>query len=193
MAAPVVSINFKNIIAKIRKDNLLPENVLTKAINRGIRRSLYLMSNYAKEHHAYKDWKARARWELLHRGYGKGTGITKAIHFHSEKGKRNKRIQSGILYVDLQEAPWAKYQIEGTEGTSRPKFFFGRRTNEEYSAALDVVGHEFTHAVINYVVGPNGINDTLTYNGETGALNESYADIIGSIIEGKQDDNFWKF
>ncbi|MCL2336282.1 MAG: M4 family metallopeptidase [Firmicutes bacterium] len=73
------------------------------------------------------------------------------------------------------------------------------------SNALDVVGHEFTHAVISYIVGayplreinPFGdplFNYALTinvpttglfYKGETGALDEAYADIMGSLIENK--------
>ena len=55
---------------------------------------------------------------------------------------------------------------------------------------LDVIGHEFTHAVINYVVG-DGKNKTLTYSGESGALNEAYADIMGSLIEGKNGEGRW--
>ena len=43
---------------------------------------------------------------------------------------------------------------------------------------LDVEGHEFTHMV----VGNNG-NGGLTYQGESGALNESFADIMGTCIE----------
>ena len=43
---------------------------------------------------------------------------------------------------------------------------------------LDVVGHEFSHLVINY----NG-RGGLRYQGESGALNESFADIFGSSIE----------
>jgi len=43
---------------------------------------------------------------------------------------------------------------------------------------LDVVGHEFSHLVINY----NG-RGGLKYQGESGALNESFADIFGSSIE----------
>lgn len=43
---------------------------------------------------------------------------------------------------------------------------------------LDLVGHEYTHMVINY----NG-QGGLTYLGESGALNESFADIFGACIE----------
>ncbi len=42
--------------------------------------------------------------------------------------------------------------------------------------SIDVVGHEFTHAVVQ-----NTAN--LQYQGESGALNESFADIFGTAIE----------
>jgi bacillolysin len=43
--------------------------------------------------------------------------------------------------------------------------------------ALDVMGHEFTHAVVQSTAG-------LEYQGQSGALNESMADIFGSNIDG---------
>lgn len=48
------------------------------------------------------------------------------------------------------------------------------------SAALDVIAHEFTHAVINK-------SANLRYHNQSGALNEAYCDIMGNIIEGKND------
>ncbi len=42
--------------------------------------------------------------------------------------------------------------------------------------SIDVVGHEFSHAVVEYTAG-------LQYQAESGALNESFADIFGTAIE----------
>ena len=42
--------------------------------------------------------------------------------------------------------------------------------------SIDVVGHEFSHAVVNNTAD-------LQYQGESGALNESFADIFGAAIE----------
>ncbi|MBD5103517.1 MAG: hypothetical protein HDT47_01485 [Ruminococcaceae bacterium] len=72
--------------------------------------------------------------------------------------------------------------------SSLQQMVFGDAGN--YAAALDVAGHEFTHAVINYVVG-DGASRTLTYSGESGALNEAYADILGNLIEGKTNSGRW--
>lgn len=41
---------------------------------------------------------------------------------------------------------------------------------------LDIVGHEYTHAVTQYSAG-------LEYQGESGALNESFSDIFGEMVE----------
>ena len=62
---------------------------------------------------------------------------------------------------------------------------------KEYARALDALGHEFTHGVVQHRVGGG---KGLEYKGESGALNEAYADIIGDIIEGKLvvgDDSTW--
>ena len=85
----------------------------------------------------------------------------------------------------------------------RPQFAYGQGSN--FEVALDVVGHEYTHAVINYIVGVS--NDDLIERREdgtvslgmllpateseirsrrysqAGALNEAYADLLGSLIE----------
>ncbi len=49
-------------------------------------------------------------------------------------------------------------------------------TDEEYYNTLDVVAHEFTHGVVDFEAD-------LTYQGESGALNESFADIFGETCE----------
>ncbi|AKT43517.1 M4 family metallopeptidase [Chondromyces crocatus] len=44
------------------------------------------------------------------------------------------------------------------------------------ASALDVTAHEFTHAVTQY-------ESNLAYTGQSGALNESFSDIMGSLCE----------
>jgi len=48
---------------------------------------------------------------------------------------------------------------------------------------LDVEGHEYTHMVVNHIGNSNGIDSGLVYMGESGALNESFADIFGTCVE----------
>lgn len=45
-------------------------------------------------------------------------------------------------------------------------------------APIDVLGHEFTHGVTG-----TSVSGGLTYQGESGALNESFSDIFGEMIE----------
>ncbi|KAA5534228.1 M4 family metallopeptidase [Paenimyroides baculatum] len=63
--------------------------------------------------------------------------------------------------------------------------FYGRGSSMMHPVvALDVAGHEFTHMVVSR----NG-NGGLDYQGESGALNESFADIFGTAIEFYVNDN----
>lgn len=47
---------------------------------------------------------------------------------------------------------------------------------QEFSNSLDVMGHELTHGVVQYTAN-------LEYQGQSGALNEHFADVFGSLIE----------
>jgi thermolysin len=53
--------------------------------------------------------------------------------------------------------------------------WFGQRVSY-LAGALDVVAHELTHGVTDY-------SSTLIYQGEPGALNEAFSDIIGTSVE----------
>ncbi|HUM45762.1 MAG TPA: M4 family metallopeptidase [Chitinophagales bacterium] len=50
-------------------------------------------------------------------------------------------------------------------------------TTDDYNT-LDIIGHEYTHGVIEYAHF-----DALDYSDESGALNESFADIFGEMVE----------
>ncbi len=71
---------------------------------------------------------------------------------------------------------------------SREQLAFGDSGHLE--AAVDVIGHEFTHAVISFVVGGPEGGSVLDY-GESGALNEAMADIMGTLIENKSGSGRW--
>lgn len=55
-----------------------------------------------------------------------------------------------------------------------------------YASALDIVAHEITHGITDSVA-------RLEYQGESGALNESYADIFGVIISNWDEPNIAKW
>lgn len=60
-------------------------------------------------------------------------------------------------------------------------FVFGAGGDElsGFESAYDVVGHEFTHAVIQST-------SDLAYEGESGALNEHLADVFGELVQYRQ-------
>ena len=47
---------------------------------------------------------------------------------------------------------------------------------ERFTKPVDVLGHELTHAVTQYTAN-------LTYQGQSGALNESVSDVFGSCLK----------
>ena len=55
-------------------------------------------------------------------------------------------------------------------------FTIGGQTVDFLSGALDIVAHELTHAVTDYSSG-------LIYQNESGALNESFSDVMGTSAE----------
>lgn len=66
------------------------------------------------------------------------------------------------------------------------QFIFG--SSGGFEGALDIVAHEFTHGVVSYIVSDGG---SVLDHGESGALNEAYADILGNLIEGKTGSGRW--
>jgi bacillolysin len=70
---------------------------------------------------------------------------------------------------DAENAAWigkAQQMIYGDGGKIFKPLAYG----------LDVVGHEFTHGIIDNT-------SNLIYEGQSGALNESYADVFGALID----------
>ena len=49
-------------------------------------------------------------------------------------------------------------------------------TFDRFTKCLDVIGHELTHGVTQYEAG-------LAYRGQSGALNESFSDVFGSLVK----------
>lgn len=70
------------------------------------------------------------------------------------------------------------YENASWNGGDEAEFYFGSYKEFSFASALDIVAHEFTHAVTEYT-------SNLEYKNESGALNEAYSDIMASLIEGK--------
>jgi len=102
-----------------------------------------------------------------------GSGATydfflKVFRRHSIDG-RGMRIDSTVHYgTRFENAIWNGQQMVYGDGDGR---IFKR-----FTASVDVIGHELTHAVIQHTAA-------LGYAGQTGALNEHLADAFGMMVK----------
>jgi len=104
-----------------------------------------------------------------------GAGAT--YDFYQQVLQRNSidnkglRLDSSVHYsTKYNNAFWNGQQMVYGDGDG--KLFLG------FTGALDVIAHELTHGVTQYTV-PGG----LTYDGQSGALNESISDVFGSVVK----------
>ncbi len=89
-------------------------------------------------------------------------------HSHDSYDNNDAAIKSRVHYdVDYVNAFWDGTQLtygDGYSPTTTPL------------TTLSIVGHEFSHGVIEHTAG-------LVYSYESGALNESFADIFGTCVD----------
>jgi hypothetical protein len=83
---------------------------------------------------------------------GRGAVVTATVHYRR----------------DYDNAFWDGTQLVFGDGDGK---VFGR-----FTQPVDVLGHEFTHAVTQFTAG-------LTYSGQSGALNESVSDVFASCLK----------
>lgn len=93
---------------------------------------------------------------------------------YSEVFKRNSLDDNGMQLISsvhfghrTQNAFWNGFQMAYGDGDG--KIFL------RFTKSLDVVAHELTHGVVTHT-------SNLVYQGESGALNESFADVMSAII-----------
>lgn len=102
----------------------------------------------------YSSKLSRKSWD------NKGSDILAAINV-------NKFLAPFDITGQRQNAAWAK---------TRFLFGAGKKSGiDNIVNAIDVVGHEYTHAVIQ-------TSSNLKYEGQSGALNEHLADVFGAIV-----------
>jgi Zn-dependent metalloprotease len=82
---------------------------------------------------------------------------------------RGLRLDSTVHYdVGYDNAFWNGDQMIYGDG--------GGRLFNRFTVSIDVIGHELTHGVIQYDAG-------LIYRDESGALNESFSDVFGTLVK----------
>ena len=131
-------------------------------------------------------------WFGWDRGAVSAHANTAAVYdyYDTVLGRTSFDNAGALIEVSIRYNPSSPYLSAGYANAfwDPSRQLFGYGDTGYLQAALDVVGHEFTHAVVSYVVGTGG--SVLDY-GESGALNEAYADILGLLVEGKTGSGRW--
>ncbi|EAC2322233.1 zinc metalloproteinase PrtA [Listeria monocytogenes] len=92
----------------------------------------------------------------------------KNVHQLESLDGKGGEIDSFVHYgLNCNNAFWDGQEILYGDGD--------KKNFKPFSCAKTIVGHELTHAVIQYSAG-------LEYEGQSGALNESFADVFGYFI-----------
>lgn len=106
--------------------------------------------------------------------------LERAWNYYANRHGRNGSNNQGMSIVGRADynnpydpVVYAAYdQVNGVDNV-----YVGPRINNISPAALDVIGHEFSHGFIKRNPGLSSAND------EAGILNEGFADIFGLLIE----------
>ena len=98
-------------------------------------------------------------------------GLQKTIDYYEEKFNRNSVDDKGMTIFGLAHLGNKVQNASWTGGWAQ----FGDGNNQPY-VSLAITGHELTHAVTQF-------SADLIYEGESGAMNESFSDIFGVSIE----------
>ncbi|TPG41958.1 M4 family metallopeptidase [Flavobacterium pectinovorum] len=110
-------------------------------------------------------------------------GMQKTIEYYGEKFNRNSIDDKGMTIIGLAHLGTNVENASWTGGWAQ----FGDGVASPY-VGLGITAHELTHGVTRFTAG-------LIYQGESGAMNESFSDIFGVSVEayvGKdKKENIW--
>lgn len=98
-------------------------------------------------------------------------GMQKTIEYYGEKFNRNSIDDKGMTIIGLAHLGTNVENASWTGGWAQ----FGDGNNTPY-VGLGITAHELTHGVTRFTAG-------LIYQGESGAMNESFSDIFGIAVE----------
>ena len=108
-------------------------------------------------------------------GAGATYHLYKDIYNRDSIDGNGARLDSTVHYrVGYDNAFWNGQQMvygDGDEDLPVDQRLFNR-----FTIAIDVIGHELTHAVTQFTAN-------LIYQGQSGALNESMSDVFGSLVK----------
>lgn len=110
-------------------------------------------------------------------------GTEKTYDYYLQEHNRNSFDDNGALiksYITPQSA------LANAYWTGNVLYYsMGNGSNVSPLTSLDIVGHEITHAVVDH-------SADLIYSNQSGAINESFADIFGEMVEHyARNNNDW--
>lgn len=102
-------------------------------------------------------------------GAGATYDLYREVYDRSSIDGRGMRLDATVHFgMDYNNAFWNGSQMVYGDGDGR---LFGR-----FTAAVEVIGHELTHGVVQHEAA-------FVYRGQPGALNESFADVFGALVK----------
>ncbi|RYD99922.1 MAG: T9SS type A sorting domain-containing protein [Sphingobacteriales bacterium] len=109
-------------------------------------------------------------------------GIARTFDYYHDKFSRNSYDNQGGRIINYINGVFPMMGSQNNAAALQDPYNvmvygLGDGINTNPFSALDVTGHEYTHLVIS-----NNGNGGLRYSGESGALNESFADMFGASI-----------
>ena len=108
-------------------------------------------------------------------GAGATHSLYKDVYNRDSIDGNGARLDSTVHYrVGYDNAFWNGQQMvygDGDEDLAVAERLFNR-----FTIAIDIIGHELTHAVTQFTAN-------LVYQGQSGALNESMSDVFGSLVK----------
>ena len=108
-------------------------------------------------------------------GAGATYGLFRDVFNRDSIDGNGQRLDSTVHFrVGYDNAFWNGQQMvygDGDEDLPAAQRLFNR-----FTIAVDIIGHELTHAVTQYTAN-------LVYQGQSGALNESMSDVFGSLVK----------
>ena len=99
--------------------------------------------------------------------------------FYSKVFERNSVDDRGMRLdssVHFREDPTEPFDNAFWNGSQMIYGDGDGKTFQRFTKCLDVIGHELTHGITQYEAG-------LAYHGQSGALNESFSDVFGSLVK----------
>lgn len=130
-----------------------------------------------------------------------GTLLTDSDNVWTDRAAVDAHYYAGKVY-DYYLTKHNRNSFNNNGATMRSTVHYGSRYNNAFwngtqmvygdgdgsqftylSGALDVVAHEITHAVTERTAN-------LLYENQPGALNESFSDVFGNLVENKNDSNW---